>query len=128
MFLGWITGMHPPGKVLSVFTAGRVLSNKLKAHVAAYNALKATPKGRRAAVGLVHHHITFLATGPAWLRPLAAYAARWMNYWWGYDLVHAWMLTGRFTWDVPLLGRWMEWRLPEGRPPSDWFGVNYYSR
>jgi hypothetical protein len=30
MFLGWITGMHPPGKVLSVVTAGRVVMHKLQ--------------------------------------------------------------------------------------------------
>jgi hypothetical protein len=56
------------------------------------------------------------------------YSADWMNYWWGYELVHQWMLTGHFTWKVPVLGKWLEWRLPEGRPPCDWFGVNYYSR
>lgn len=50
-----------------------------------------------------------------------------MNYWWGYDLVHKWMLTGHFEWRVPILGKWLEWRLPEGRPPCDWFGVNYYT-
>jgi len=51
-----------------------------------------------------------------------------MNYWWGYELVHNWMLTGHFEWKVPVLGKWIEWWLPEGRPPCDWFGVNYYSR
>lgn len=56
------------------------------------------------------------------------YSSSWMNYWWGYELVHKWMLTGKFTWDVPLLGRWLEWQYPGGKPPCDWFGVNYYSR
>ncbi len=56
------------------------------------------------------------------------YASSWMTYWWGYELVHKWMLTGKFTWDVPILGRWLEWQYPEGKPPCDWFGVNYYSR
>lgn len=62
------------------------------------------------------------------LRGLCSYAAGWMNYWWGYELVHQWMLTGKFTWKVPLLGQWLEWQHPGGRPPCDWFGVNYYSR
>jgi hypothetical protein len=35
------------------------------------------------------------------------YAADWMNYWWGYELVHTWMLTGKFTWKVPVLGQWL---------------------
>lgn len=56
------------------------------------------------------------------------YASSWMTYWWGYELVHNWMLTGKFTWDVPILGRWLEWQHPGGKPPCDWFGVNYYSR
>lgn len=51
-----------------------------------------------------------------------------MNYWWGYELIHQWMLTGKFTWKVPLLGQWLEWQHPGGKPPCDWFGVNYYSR
>ena len=71
MFLGWITGMHPPGKTLSCITAGHVLSNKLKAHVAAYKAIKGCRAGRHLSVGLVHHHITFMATGPRFLRGLA---------------------------------------------------------
>lgn len=70
-FLGWITGMHPPGKTLNVVTAGRVLINKLKAHTEAYHAIKATPVGAGVVVGLVHHHITFMATGPSILSALA---------------------------------------------------------
>eukprot|EP00879_Flechtneria_rotunda_P018261 GHRR01019158.1.p1 GENE.GHRR01019158.1~~GHRR01019158.1.p1 ORF type:complete len:399 (+),score=104.76 GHRR01019158.1:203-1399(+) len=128
MFLGWITGMHPPGKVLSCITAGKVLMHKLMAHCAAYEAIKRTPMGPSLQVGLVHHHITFLATGPRFLKALAGYAASWMNYWWGYELVHQWMLTGKFTWHIPVLGQWLEWQYPGGRPPCDWFGVNYYSR
>eukprot|EP00775_Hariotina_reticulata_P005032 gene5032-5274_t len=128
MFLGWITGMHPPGKILSVFTAGKVLLHKLQAHCRAYEAIKRTPIGKTLQVGLVHHHITFLATGPRILRGLAEYAASWMTYWWGYELIHTWMLTGKFTWKVPVLGQTMEWQYPGGRPPCDWFGVNYYSR
>ena len=30
MFLGWITGMHPPGKTLAVFSAGKVVMHKLQ--------------------------------------------------------------------------------------------------
>ena len=28
------------------------------------------------------------------------YCCDWMNYWWGYELVHRWMLTGHFSWKV----------------------------
>ena len=71
MFLGWITGMHPPGKILACVTAGEVLLHKLRAHVAGYRAMKAAPGGAALSVGLVHHHITFIATGPRLLRGLA---------------------------------------------------------
>jgi hypothetical protein len=30
MFLGWITGMHPPGKTLACFSAGKVVMHKLQ--------------------------------------------------------------------------------------------------
>lgn len=56
---------------LNPISNAQVLSNKLKAHVAAYKAIKASPEGRHLSVGLVHHHITFLATGPRWLRWMA---------------------------------------------------------
>jgi beta-glucosidase/6-phospho-beta-glucosidase/beta-galactosidase len=46
MFLGWITGMHPPGKTLACFTAGKVVMHKLMAHCDAYNAIKALPIGK----------------------------------------------------------------------------------
>jgi hypothetical protein len=29
--------------------------------------------------------------------------ARWMDFWWGYDVIHNYLLTGRFTWYVPSL-------------------------
>jgi hypothetical protein len=46
MFLGWITGMHPPGKILACITAGRVVMHKLQAHCEAYEAIKRTPLGK----------------------------------------------------------------------------------
>jgi hypothetical protein len=27
--------------------------------------------------------------------------ARWMDFWWGYDVIHNYLLTGHFTWYVP---------------------------
>jgi beta-glucosidase/6-phospho-beta-glucosidase/beta-galactosidase len=46
MFLGWITGMHPPGKILACITAGKVVMHKLQAHCEAYEAIKRTPLGK----------------------------------------------------------------------------------
>lgn len=45
-FLGWITGMHPPGKVLACITAGKVVMHMLQAHCEAYEAIKRTPIGK----------------------------------------------------------------------------------
>lgn len=74
------------------------------------------------------HHPASNAHNTLLHTPFCRYASSWMTYWWGYEVVHKWMLTGKFTWDVPLLGRWLEWQYPGGKPPCDWFGVNYYSR
>lgn len=52
----------------------------------------------------------------------------WMTYWWGWDVVEHWMLTGEFVWKLPVLGTWQRWKDPDGRPPCDWWGINYYSR
>lgn len=38
------------------------------------------------------------------------------------------MLSGEFVWKLPLLGTWQRWKDPDGRPPCDWWGINYYSR
>ncbi len=51
MFLGWIVGIAPPGRIMDLVGAGRFLSTMLKAHVAAYRAIKAMPGGAAAQVG-----------------------------------------------------------------------------
>lgn len=38
------------------------------------------------------------------------------------------MLTGRFEWRVPLRGVVHTWQYKGGRPPMDWWGIQYYSR
>jgi hypothetical protein len=63
-----------------------------------------------------------------WATAAAGTFANWMGHIWGYDEIHEWMRSGRFKWCVPLKGCWVDWQEPEGRPPCDWFGVNYYSR
>ncbi|KAJ9525371.1 hypothetical protein QJQ45_003231 [Haematococcus lacustris] len=127
-FLAFIVGMMPPSYIFNLVGAGRTLGNMLKAHTAAYRALKALPGGQQAQIGIVHHHITFAAQGTGALHALASGIASWMEYWWGWDVVDQWMLTGEFSWDLPVLGRWLYWKDPAGKPPCDWWGINYYSR
>ncbi|KAG2442823.1 hypothetical protein HXX76_002902 [Chlamydomonas incerta] len=128
MFLGFIVGIAPPGRIMDLVTAGRMLSTMLKAHTAVYRAMKAAPGGQAAQVGLVSHHITFEPQGTGILYGLSKVLSDWMTYWWGWDVVHHWMMTGEFVWKLPVLGVWQRWQDPAGRPPCDWWGINYYSR
>ncbi|PNH12078.1 Beta-glucosidase A, partial [Tetrabaena socialis] len=128
LFLGWIVGMSPPCHFMDLLGGGRMLSTMLKAHVAAYHAIKAMPGGDRAQIGLVNHHITFEAQGTGLLYGVAKEVAEWMTYWVGCNVMEHWMLTGEYMWRIPLLGVGRRWRDPAGRPPCDWWGINYYSR
>ena len=49
--------------------------------------------------------------------------SEWTTYWWGWDIVHHWMLTGEFIYKLPLLGTWLTWKDPAGRPPCDWWAL-----
>ena len=46
----------------------------------------------------------------------------------GWTVIHQFMLTGKFEWSVPLLGRVVTYQNPGGRPGCDWWGIQYYSR
>lgn len=41
--------------------------------------------------------------------------------------MHDFMKTGRFTWEVPFIGKAIEFEF-NGKPPLDFWGVNYYGR
>ncbi len=64
-FTGHIVGVHAPGRRGAVRGAGRVLLNMLRAHSAAYRAIRAEPGGEAVRVGLVHQKIRFEAEGRA---------------------------------------------------------------
>lgn len=63
MFASYLAGAHAPGKMFRFLTAGFVLKNILKAHIVAYEAIKAVEGGQNLQVGLVHHHTKFEAFG-----------------------------------------------------------------
>jgi beta-glucosidase/6-phospho-beta-glucosidase/beta-galactosidase len=52
--MGFIFGAYPPGQMLGLETAGQALLNMLRAHTAAYRAIKALPGGERHKVGRPH--------------------------------------------------------------------------
>lgn len=87
--------------------------------------------GEAAQVGIVHNYMPFEArAGKWWLlvwwnRALAALC----NHCWGNDTILDFLGTGQLNWRPlgPLLGR-VSYSCPEGRPPLDWVGLNYYSR
>lgn len=126
--LGWITGMHPPGKVARFWMCGQVMLHILQAHTSAYKAIRALPDSDHAKIGIVHHQIRFVPAGRGPLYALARYCGNWMTYWWGWDNVHQWLKTGFFHWELPLFGTIIKYQNPGGKPPCDWLGVNYYSR
>ncbi|MEW5309554.1 MAG: hypothetical protein WDW38_001436 [Sanguina aurantia] len=128
MFLGWIVGIAPPAKMLDFTGAGRVLQIMLKCHTAAYHAMRKLPGGEKAQIGLVSHHMHFLTRGNGLLYCAAKPLAHWLTYWLGWDVVDHWMLTGEFKWKLPLVGDWIVEKDPAGKPPCDWWGINYYSR
>mmetsp|Transcript_19157 Transcript_19157/g.34659 ORF Transcript_19157/g.34659 Transcript_19157/m.34659 type:complete len:500 (-) Transcript_19157:424-1923(-) len=128
MFLGFIVGIAPPGKILDLMAAGRFLSTMLKCHESTYHALKAMPGGAAAMVGLVSHHITFEPASDGLLHYPAKKLSEWMTYWWGWEVIEHWMLTGEFKWKLPLVGTRIHWRGAPGKGCCDWWGINYYSR
>ena len=81
----------------------QVLLNMLKAHAAAYKAMKAVPGCADIQIGFVHHHVEFMPVNPKhwWIKPLAW----WGTFWWGRDTVLHFLQTGEFEWHVPLWGR-----------------------
>jgi hypothetical protein len=46
----------------------------------------------------------------------------------GPETVENYLATGLFEWKVPFLGTIIRWQDPNGKPPCDWVGINYYSR
>jgi beta-glucosidase/6-phospho-beta-glucosidase/beta-galactosidase len=64
--MGFIFGAYPPGQLLGLETAGEALLNMLRAHTAAYRAIKALPSGERHKVGGA------LQAGPVCLQLLPA--------------------------------------------------------
>jgi hypothetical protein len=67
-------------------------------------------------------HAPRAGSGP--LHAASRWTAEWLTHCFGWDVVHAWLLTGRFEWRVPG-GRGpdarVEWQQPEGQPACEWW-------
>jgi beta-glucosidase/6-phospho-beta-glucosidase/beta-galactosidase len=132
-FAGFIHGSFPPGRFLRVAAHGRHLLHMLRAHGAAYAAIKGAPGGAAASVGLVHNWFSFEAAPLACLGappPWTAAAAALLNRAWSNAAVLRYLRTGVFEHDPLRLGGLAAVRFAEpcGPPGCDHFGLNFYSR
>mmetsp|Transcript_17931 Transcript_17931/g.53969 ORF Transcript_17931/g.53969 Transcript_17931/m.53969 type:complete len:526 (+) Transcript_17931:343-1920(+) len=127
-FCSYIYGSFPPAKMFQFGAAGHVFLHMYQAHIEAYHAIKGLKGGERALVGIVHNFMTYEAKYPvaisaAWVNPIVEV----INKCWGNDLTINFLTTGKFTWPSFFSKEW-SWQYPEGRPPCDFVGLNYYGR
>jgi beta-glucosidase len=120
VFQGYIRGVWPPGKV-GVNRAGQVTQNMLKAHVAAYQAIKKiAPKSQ---VGMVHSITQFEPFNDG--TKIEATICNYMNHLF-HDAITEFFATGKFCWQVPILSS-LEYTDAQATKSLDFFGINYYS-
>jgi beta-glucosidase/6-phospho-beta-glucosidase/beta-galactosidase len=132
-FAGFVQGSFPPGRLLNFAAHGRHLLTMLRAHGAAYAAIKGAPGGAAASVGLVHNWFSFEAAPLACLGappPWTAAAAALLNRAWSNAAVLRYLRTGVFEYDPLRLGGLAAVRFAEpcGAPGCDHFGLNFYGR
>lgn len=123
-FMGYISGWHAPGKIMSLARAGVVLGNLLKSHVSVYRALKAMDGGNSAQIGIVHQVLQ--AKPYFWWNPAHVLTAKILNFCFAHDCVKKFLKTGIFHYEIPgLSSLWYE---DENASKSyDFIGINYYS-
>ncbi|KAG1665106.1 hypothetical protein FOA52_007797 [Chlamydomonas sp. UWO 241] len=124
-FVGYIAGLWCPGKLCHFTEAGEVLLVLLKAHVAAWKAIKAMPGGKTACIGLVNQHIRFMPKSQ-WA-PHIKLLCKWMTRWFASDCILKFFSTGVYEWVAPFRGITVKANIPEAVGTLDWWGINYYS-
>jgi beta-glucosidase/6-phospho-beta-glucosidase/beta-galactosidase len=128
VFCGYVYGSFPPGRRFGFGTAGKSYLHMYQAHIAAYDAIKASDGGDQVQVGIVHNHMEYepkhpLAFSAAWVTPIV----RVINQAWGNDMTVEFFKTGLFAWPK-FFTEGFTWQYPAGRPPCDFIGLNYYGR
>lgn len=76
--------------------AGTPRSDARRAHMAAYQAIKAMPGGQQAQVGLVHQHIRFVPKAGRLTSWYVAPMARWLTSCFGGPLMMTFFKSGKF--------------------------------
>lgn len=88
--------------------------------------------GEEAQVGIVHNYMPFEARkGKHWLLVWwTRVLAKICNVCWGNDIILDYLGTGQLNWQplapFPVAG--VSYTDPQGSPPMDWLGLNFYSR
>eukprot|EP00884_Botryococcus_braunii_P004590 jgi/Botrbrau1/14131/Bobra.182_3s0072.1 len=110
--------------------AGTVLLNLMKAHRRAYYVIKSMPGGQDTRIGIVHNWMRYEQYESKWARwaPWTAGLVWLADHVWGNEVVLKYLMTGYFDWYPLYPFSRVYWRDPNGRPPLDWVGLNYYGR
>jgi len=137
IFQGYVRGVWPPYKYtpmpvlpwavpslnfIAVHRAGRVLKNMLLAHIKAYQAIKALPKGNKHQVGLVHSvtHFDPFHPGNALEETVCHYTTNMFH-----DAITEFFASGSFKFGIPV-GLY-SYENKEATKSLDFWGINYYS-
>ncbi|HEX2977639.1 MAG TPA: family 1 glycosylhydrolase [Candidatus Babeliales bacterium] len=124
-FMGFILGMHSPGKVMNFNAAGTVLKNLLTAHCRVYKALKKMPNGASTQIGIVHQ-ILHAHAYSNW-SPFGRFTAWFLNFCAAHKQTKKFLQTGIFEYKIPgIVDIYAE--LPGAPRCYDFIGINYYSR
>ncbi len=110
------------GKGMCLEGVAVVTKNLLKAHIAAYRAIKSLPGGDKAKVGIVHNIIHFEPYHPGnWLENLIARA---LGHFYC-DPITTFLITGNFA--MKTYTDATTFTYPQIRDVQDFIGLNYYS-
>ena len=124
-FMGYILGMHSPGKMMNFTLAGTVLKNLLLAHVQVYKTLKQLPGGKEAQIGIVHQLLRAQAYSD-W-SPFGKFTAWFLNFSAGHKQTKKFLQTGIFEYKIPGIVN-VKCECKDAPQSYDFIGINYYSR
>ncbi|MBI3556373.1 MAG: family 1 glycosylhydrolase [Deltaproteobacteria bacterium] len=122
LVLGYLGGVQPPGKKGDLASLKAPVIGLLKAHAAAYHAMKQRHPEIR--IGLAHHLRVFDAI-PGW-NPLNGVLAEKLDRAWNWAFAEA-LETGQLRYDIPLATEVNEF-IENIAHTQDFIGINYYTR
>ena len=96
--IGYVLGLHAPGKFLNLSTAGHVLKNLLRAHVQVYKALKEMADGE-VQIGLVHALTRFQGYKPFYVH--TTLLAHILDFILAHKITLRFLQTGVFEYKIP---------------------------